>query len=73
MSCGSRSPSASRSALALMTVPLAIRLAWRTDFLDRPVGYKKHGRPTPYLGGAAVMAAFLPAAVLLGGGASKYA
>ena len=58
---------------ALITVPAAIRLAWRTDFLDRPVGFKKHGRPTPYLGGAAVMAAFLPAAVLLGGGASKYA
>jgi UDP-GlcNAc:undecaprenyl-phosphate GlcNAc-1-phosphate transferase len=58
---------------ALMAVPAAIRLAWRTGFLDRPVGFKKHGRPTPYLGGAAVMAGFLPASVLLGGGASKYA
>jgi UDP-GlcNAc:undecaprenyl-phosphate GlcNAc-1-phosphate transferase len=57
----------------LTTVPVAIRLAWRTNFIDRPVGFKKHGRPTPYLGGAAVVAAFLPAAVLLGGGVSQYA
>jgi UDP-GlcNAc:undecaprenyl-phosphate/decaprenyl-phosphate GlcNAc-1-phosphate transferase len=57
---------------ALVTVPLAIRVAWRTDFLDRPVGYKKHARATPYLGGAAVMLAFLPAALLLGGGASQF-
>src|SRR5918994_1775763 len=32
---------------ALVTVPLAIRLAWRTGFLDHPVGYKKHAGPTP--------------------------
>jgi UDP-GlcNAc:undecaprenyl-phosphate/decaprenyl-phosphate GlcNAc-1-phosphate transferase len=58
---------------ALLTVPLAIRLALRTDFLDRPVGYKQHSRPTPYLGGVAVMLAFLPASLLLGGGASQFA
>jgi hypothetical protein len=40
---------------ALITVPAAIRLAWRTDFLDRPVGFKKHGRPTPYLGAVLVL------------------
>ena len=57
---------------ALITVPLAIRVAWRTDFLDRPVGYKQHARPTPYLGGVAVMLAFLPASLLLGGGASQF-
>jgi UDP-GlcNAc:undecaprenyl-phosphate/decaprenyl-phosphate GlcNAc-1-phosphate transferase len=57
---------------ALITVPVAIRVAWRTDFLDHPVGYKKHARPTPYLGGAAVMLAFLPASLLLGGGASQF-
>ncbi len=45
MSCGWRWRSRSGSALTLATVPLAIRLAWRTNFLDRPVGYKKHGRP----------------------------
>ena len=57
---------------ALITVPVAIRVAWRTAFLDHPVGYKKHARPTPYLGGAAVMLAFLPASLLLGGGASQF-
>lgn len=57
---------------ALVTVPLAIRLAWRTGFLDYPVGYKKHARPTPCLGGLAVMLAFLPACLLLGGGASRF-
>ena len=56
---------------SFLTVPLAIRLAWRTSFLDEPVGYKKHGRPTPYLGGLAVMAAFGPVAFLLGDGASE--
>ena len=53
-----------------VTVPLAIRLAWRTNFLDRPVGYKRHGRPTPYLGGLAVMVASLPLALLIGVGSS---
>jgi UDP-GlcNAc:undecaprenyl-phosphate/decaprenyl-phosphate GlcNAc-1-phosphate transferase len=57
---------------ALVTVPLAIRLAWRTGFLDRPVGYKTHAAPTPCLGGVAVILAFLPAALLLGGGASRF-
>ena len=60
------------SGAALIIVPAAIWIAWRTDFLDRPVGYKKHARPTPCLGGPAVMLAFLPAALLLGGGASQF-
>jgi UDP-GlcNAc:undecaprenyl-phosphate/decaprenyl-phosphate GlcNAc-1-phosphate transferase len=57
---------------ALVTVPLGIRLAWRTGFLDYPVGYKQHARPTPCVGGLAVMLAFLPACLLLGGGASQF-
>jgi len=60
-------------ALAMVSVPVAIRTAWQIGFLDRPAGYKKHGRPTPYLGGAAVMVATVPAAVLLGGLDSKVA
>jgi UDP-GlcNAc:undecaprenyl-phosphate/decaprenyl-phosphate GlcNAc-1-phosphate transferase len=56
------------AGLALLTVPIAIRIAVRTNFFDHPVGYKGHGRPTPYLGGAAVMAAFLPAAFLTADG-----
>ena len=57
---------------ALIAVPLAIWLAFPTGFLDYPVGYKQHLRPTPCLGGLAVMLAFLPGSVLLGGGASQF-
>jgi UDP-N-acetylmuramyl pentapeptide phosphotransferase/UDP-N-acetylglucosamine-1-phosphate transferase len=46
-------------AVVYSATPLAIRLADRLQFYDRPIGYKGHGRPTPYLGGAAVMAGFL--------------
>ncbi len=31
----------------------------RLQLYDVPAGYKGHGRPTPYLGGAAVMAGFV--------------
>src|SRR5215211_7074243 len=47
--------------------PLAIRIADRYEFYDRPVGYKAHAQPTPYLGGAAVIAGFLLAVLLLAG------
>src|SRR5687767_14530252 len=47
--------------------PVAIRVAARLDFYDRPAGYKAHGRPTPYLGGAAVISGFVVAVVLLSG------
>ena len=57
---------------AFVAVPLAIRLAGRTGFYDIPVGYKGHERPTPYLGGLGVIAAFAMAAVLLGGGAWRF-
>jgi UDP-GlcNAc:undecaprenyl-phosphate GlcNAc-1-phosphate transferase len=56
------------AGLAQISVPLAIRLAVATGFLDHPVGYKKHGRATPYLGGLGVMAAALPVALVIGGG-----
>jgi UDP-N-acetylmuramyl pentapeptide phosphotransferase/UDP-N-acetylglucosamine-1-phosphate transferase len=52
---------------AFAATPAAIAVAGRTDFHDRPVGYKGHSRPTPYLGGAAVLGGFLVAAALLGG------
>ena len=42
-------------------------MAARTGFLDHPLGYKQHGRATPYLGGCAVMLAFLVPALLWGG------
>ena len=42
---------------------MAIRVARRLAFLDSPVD-KAHLTPTPYLGGAAVMAAFVVALVV---------
>jgi UDP-GlcNAc:undecaprenyl-phosphate GlcNAc-1-phosphate transferase len=57
---------AAAASLSMLTVPLAISIAGRTGFLDSPSGYKAHLRPTPYLGGAAVLAAALPALALLG-------
>jgi UDP-GlcNAc:undecaprenyl-phosphate GlcNAc-1-phosphate transferase len=59
---------AAAAGLVQLSAPLAIRLALATGFLDHPVGYKKHGRATPYLGGLGVMAAALPVALLVGGG-----
>jgi UDP-GlcNAc:undecaprenyl-phosphate GlcNAc-1-phosphate transferase len=48
--------------IAFAATPLAVRVARATSFFDMPAGYKGHRRPTPYLGGAAVMAAVLGAA-----------
>ena len=52
---------------AFVVTPAAIAIAGRIGFYDRPVGYKRHARPTPYLGGAAVLGGFLTAAALLQG------
>ena len=59
-------------ALAFATTPLARRVALATGFLDHPVGYKQHGRSTPYLGGTAVLFGFLVAAALFGDALSTY-
>lgn len=56
------------AATTAILVPGAIALARRTGFYDHPVGYKAHGAPTPYLGGAAVLAGLLFAAFLCGRG-----
>jgi UDP-GlcNAc:undecaprenyl-phosphate GlcNAc-1-phosphate transferase len=58
--------------LTAATVPAAISVARRTGFLDSPVGYKVHARPTPYLGGLAVVVAWLPAILIIGDGAGRY-
>ena len=62
-------------ALAAMvvyaTTPFAIGLADRLQFYDKPVGYKGHARPTPYLGGAAVMGGFIIALLVAAGDWSK--
>lgn len=52
--------------VAAVLVPLGIRLAWRLDVVDRPVGNKIHARPTPLMGGVAVTVAFLVVALLSG-------
>ena len=56
---------------AFAATPAAIAVAGRINFHDRPVGYKRHAGPTPYLGGAAVLGGFLLAAALLGGGFAR--
>jgi UDP-GlcNAc:undecaprenyl-phosphate GlcNAc-1-phosphate transferase len=56
------------AGLVQFTLPVAIRLAVTTRFLDRPTGYKMHARVTPYLGGLGVMAAAVPVALVVGGG-----
>jgi len=45
------------SAVAALATPLARRVATATAFYDHPAGYKQHLRPTPYLGGMAVVLA----------------
>ena len=46
-------------AIAYAATPVAIRIAAHFDFYDVPAGYKGHRTPTPYLGGAAVVTAFV--------------
>jgi UDP-GlcNAc:undecaprenyl-phosphate GlcNAc-1-phosphate transferase len=57
---------------SLLLTPAAIALARRTAFYDRPVGYKGHLSPTPYLGGTAVVAALLISAALFGRAATAF-
>jgi UDP-GlcNAc:undecaprenyl-phosphate GlcNAc-1-phosphate transferase len=57
--------------LVFRLTPVAIRAAGRFDFYDRPVGYKGHAAPTPYLGGAAVVAGFAIPLLLLAGNWSR--
>ncbi len=53
-------------AVALIATPVAIAVARRTDFYDRPRDYRKHAAPTPFLGGAGLLLAFLITAFALG-------
>src|SRR5512139_721766 len=58
-------------AVTMLATPLARRIAVRRAFFDHPVGYKEHSQPTPYLGGAAVMAGVM-AGTVIGGAAADY-
>ncbi len=60
-------------ATAFAFTPVAIAVAHRTGFLDRPRGYKGHRRPTPYLGGTAVILAIAVATTVLGGLSARIA
>jgi UDP-N-acetylmuramyl pentapeptide phosphotransferase/UDP-N-acetylglucosamine-1-phosphate transferase/O-antigen ligase len=55
------------AALVYVLTPRAIALANRLQFHDKPAGYKGHAAPTPYLGGAAVMAGFVVALAIVAG------
>lgn len=52
--------------VALFLTPLAIKIAARFGFFDRPGGHKSHAHPTPYLGGLAMVGGFV---VAVGGAA----
>jgi UDP-GlcNAc:undecaprenyl-phosphate GlcNAc-1-phosphate transferase len=56
----------------LAVTPVAIRAAVWADFYDRPRGYRQHAAPTPLLGGAAVLLAFLLGAFVVGGATKTY-
>ncbi len=58
-------------AIVYTTTPVAIRLAARLEFYDRPAGYKGHASPTPYLGGLAVTVGFVVAVLALTSGSQE--
>ena len=58
---------------ALVLVPIARRIALRTDFVDVPGGYKGHERVTPYLGGFAVVSAVALTLLISGAATSRFA
>ena len=55
-----------------VATPVAIWIAVRTSFFDLPVGYKGHKRPTPYLGGTAIMVGIIAAALSVQGVLGRY-
>jgi UDP-GlcNAc:undecaprenyl-phosphate/decaprenyl-phosphate GlcNAc-1-phosphate transferase len=61
------------AAIATYVVtPVAIAVALRTRFFDHPAGYKGHKRPTPYLGGTAIIIGILAAVLLVRGSGSTH-
>jgi UDP-GlcNAc:undecaprenyl-phosphate/decaprenyl-phosphate GlcNAc-1-phosphate transferase len=52
--------------------PVALRAAAKTDFFDHPTGYKAHPAPTAYLGGVAVISAFVLVAALFAQGVTRF-
>ncbi len=60
------------AGISLAAAPVAIKVARRTGFLDRPRQYRQHAKPTPFLGGAAVLAAVLVAGLTVGGARGRW-
>jgi UDP-GlcNAc:undecaprenyl-phosphate GlcNAc-1-phosphate transferase len=52
--------------LALIMVPLAIRIGKRFDLLDHPGRHKRHKKPVPFLGGASLFATLWLTVLVLG-------
>lgn len=55
-----------------VATPIAILIAVRTKFYDLPAGYKGHKKPTPYLGGTAIIIGILAAVLLVRGAGSTH-
>jgi UDP-GlcNAc:undecaprenyl-phosphate GlcNAc-1-phosphate transferase len=55
-----------------LVTPLAIAVAVRARFFDLPAGYKGHVRPTPYLGGTAIIVGITAAVLLVRGNVSAH-
>jgi UDP-GlcNAc:undecaprenyl-phosphate GlcNAc-1-phosphate transferase len=55
-----------------VATPVAIKVAIRTGFFDLPKGYKGHKKPTPYLGGSAIMFGIVVAVMTLDGGVQQH-
>jgi UDP-GlcNAc:undecaprenyl-phosphate GlcNAc-1-phosphate transferase len=56
--------------VAGVATPLMARVGDAIGLLDRPGGYKQHERPTPYLGGVAILIGVVAATLLVEGVAS---
>ena len=55
-----------------LATPVVIAIAVRTKFFDLPAGYKGHKRPTPYLGGTAIIVGILAAVLIVRGAATTH-
>jgi UDP-GlcNAc:undecaprenyl-phosphate/decaprenyl-phosphate GlcNAc-1-phosphate transferase len=55
------------AVLSGLATPVMAQLARRAGILDYPVGYKRHGAPTPYLGGVAILIGVVAGTLAFGG------
>ena len=60
------------AVVTFLVTPLAIKVAVATKFYDLPAGYKGHRKPTPYLGGTAIIAGILASVLLVRGAGSTH-